>query len=347
MLDRNDARHADAAGWARVKLRLIHWLLCLYPLVWRARYADEYAALLEEITWTPWNLADIVLGALDARLHPLPLYATSGRVSSMSAAARRLRAAEIAIFCAFAGFVVSYISFQRLTDPSAPFDAVANAHLDVFLAYQGVQAGMYLALTAVMVAGFPVAFVAVRQAWMARQWDVVRLFATPIILTALFLGYTAALSLRTNTGSLHPNTFNIILLLGWILFAGLYGVVSAITISVGVARTTFAGRVLRYALIPGVVAILGMLLSLVSGIVWGVRLFIVAPQIYGGFGGACASAGCLGPRGDIGMGSLAVDLTLMAISTLMALAALLWGFGARGRARGGANSGAAAEVALA
>jgi len=335
----------NASGWSRARLRLIRWLLFLYPLAWRARYEDEYVAVLEAMRWTPWNLFDCVVGALDAHLHPLELYATTGRVSSMSAAARRLRAAEIAIFCAFAGFVVSYITFQRLTDPSAPFDAVASAHQDVFLAYQGVQVGMYVALLAVMAAGFPVAFVAVRQAWRARQWGVVWLFATPIILTALFLAYTAALTLRTPGGTLHPNTFNIILLLGWVLCAGLYGVVSAITIAVGVARTAFAGRVLRYALLPGAVAILGMLLSLVSGVVWGVRLFIVAPQLYGGFGGTCAATRCLGPRGDIGLGSLAVDLSLMAISALLALAALLWGFRARG-ARGGAN-GAPAEVALA
>ena len=336
----------NARRWSHVRLRLIRWLLCLYPLAWRARYEDEYVALLEEMRWTPWNLLDSVVGALDAHVHPLELYAMTGRVSFMSAAMRRLRAAEIAIFCAFAGFVVSYITFQRLVDPSAPFDAVASAHQDVFLAYQGVQVGMYIALLAVMLAGFPVAYVAVRQAWQARQWGVVWLFATPIILTALFLAYTAALTLRTTGGSPHPNTFNIILLLGWVLYAGLYGVISAITISVGVARTLFTGRVLRFALLPGAVTVLGMLLSLASGVVWGVRLFIVAPQLYGGFGGTCAATGCLGPRGDIGLGSLAVDLSLMAIATLLALAALLWGFRARGGARGGEN-GAPAEMALA
>lgn len=262
----------------------------------------------------------------------------------MSAAAKRLRAAEIAIFCAFAGFVVSYGSFQRLVDPPGPFDAVASAHPDVALAYQGVQVGMFAALLAVMVAGFPVAFVAVRQAWMARNWGIVRLFATPVILTALFLAYTGLLTLRAPSGTLHPNPINIALLLGWILFGGLYGVVSAIAISVGVARTTFDGRVLRFALLPGAVAILGMLLSLASGIFWGIRLFIVAPQIYDGFGGTCAAAGCLGPRGDIGLGSLAVDLTLMTISTLLALAALIRGFRA---GRSAPNAGHVAEAALA
>jgi len=338
--------NVNATGWARMRLRLMRWLLCLYPRAWRARYEDEYVALLEQVGCAPWTLADVMMGALDARLHPLALYATTGGVSSMSAAVKRLRAAEIAIFCAFAGFVVSFISFQRLVDPSAPFDAVASAHLDVFLAYQGMQVGMFVALLAVMVAGFPVAFVAVRRAWAARDWGIVRLFATPIILTALFLVYTALLTLRTTGGSLHPNIFNITLLLGWILFAGLYGIVSVITISVGVARTPFAGRVLRFALLPGAVAILGMLVSLVSGIVWAVRLFIVAPQLFDGFGGTCAAMGCLGPHGDIGLGDLAVDLTIMTISTLLALAALLWGFRARGRTP--RPSGAAAvEGALA
>jgi len=250
----------------------------------------------------------------------------------MSAAAKRLRAAEIAIFCAFAGFVVSFISLQREVDPSAPFDAVGNAHPDVGAAYQLVQYGMYVALLAVMVAGFPVAFVAVRRAWAERRWGIVWLFATPIILTVFYLAYTGALFLNANrtNGSLTPTRLNIILLLLWVLFSGLYGVVSAITISVGVARSTFDSRVLRFALIPGAVAGLAMLTAVASSVYWGVRLYIVAPQLYGRFGGACTAATCVGTQGDINVGRLAVILSLMAISTLLALAALAWGFGARG-----------------
>lgn len=321
----------EEAG-SQVKRRLIHLLLWLYPPGWRLRYEDEYVALLEEIPCTPWNLADIVLGALDARLHPLGFASTTGRVGSMSAAVKRLRAAEIAIFCAFAGFVVSFISLQREVDPSAPFDAIGAAHPDVGAAYQIVQYGMYVALLAVMVAGFPVAFVAVRRAWGERRWGIVWLFATPIILTGFYLTYTGVLFLTANrtNGSLTPTRLNIILLLLWVLFSGLYGVVSAITISVGVARSTFDGRVLRFALIPGAVAGLAMLVSVASSIYWGIRLFIVAPQLYGNFGGACTAASCVGTHGAISIGSLAVTLSLMTISTLLALAALVWGLGARG-----------------
>ena len=43
-------------------------LIRLYPAAWRARYGEEFAALLEERPVGPFDVADIFLGALDARL---------------------------------------------------------------------------------------------------------------------------------------------------------------------------------------------------------------------------------------------------------------------------------------
>ncbi len=43
-------------------------LIRLYPARWRARYGDEFAAILEERSLGPYDVADIILGALDARL---------------------------------------------------------------------------------------------------------------------------------------------------------------------------------------------------------------------------------------------------------------------------------------
>ena len=48
---------------------MIALLLRLYPAVWRARYGDEFAAILEERPIGPFDVADILLGALDAHLH--------------------------------------------------------------------------------------------------------------------------------------------------------------------------------------------------------------------------------------------------------------------------------------
>jgi hypothetical protein len=44
-------------------------LLRCYPARWRARYGDEFAAILEERPLGPFDVADVFLGALDAHLH--------------------------------------------------------------------------------------------------------------------------------------------------------------------------------------------------------------------------------------------------------------------------------------
>lgn len=43
-------------------------LVSLYPARWRERYGDEFGAILEERALGPFDVADILLGALDARL---------------------------------------------------------------------------------------------------------------------------------------------------------------------------------------------------------------------------------------------------------------------------------------
>jgi hypothetical protein len=48
---------------------MIALLLRLYPARWRARYGDEFEALLAERPLGPFDVADVLLGALDAHLH--------------------------------------------------------------------------------------------------------------------------------------------------------------------------------------------------------------------------------------------------------------------------------------
>jgi len=63
------------------------WLLIrCYPARWRARYGDEFEAILEERPLGPFDVADILLGALDAqlRLRGVGADVTQGRGISMS-----------------------------------------------------------------------------------------------------------------------------------------------------------------------------------------------------------------------------------------------------------------------
>jgi hypothetical protein len=48
---------------------MIALLLRLYPARWRARYGDEFTALLQERPLGPFDVVDVALGALDAHLH--------------------------------------------------------------------------------------------------------------------------------------------------------------------------------------------------------------------------------------------------------------------------------------
>jgi hypothetical protein len=45
------------------------FLLRLYPAAWRARYGDEFDALLAERPLAPFDVADVLLGAVDAHVH--------------------------------------------------------------------------------------------------------------------------------------------------------------------------------------------------------------------------------------------------------------------------------------
>lgn len=56
---------------------MIALLLRLYPAPWRARYGDEFATVLGERPLGPFDVADILLGALDAHLHLRGLGAAS------------------------------------------------------------------------------------------------------------------------------------------------------------------------------------------------------------------------------------------------------------------------------
>jgi hypothetical protein len=61
-------------------------LIRCYPAAWRERYGDEFEAILEERPLGPFDVADIILGALDARLRMRDRRAgvTQGKGFSMS-----------------------------------------------------------------------------------------------------------------------------------------------------------------------------------------------------------------------------------------------------------------------
>jgi DNA-binding PadR family transcriptional regulator len=60
----------DLSGRKEIIMRLVLWILRLYPPAWRERYEMEMAALLEQHQLTFWTVLDLLVGAMDARLDP-------------------------------------------------------------------------------------------------------------------------------------------------------------------------------------------------------------------------------------------------------------------------------------
>ena len=53
--------------------RLAHWLARLYPRQWRARYGEEFDALLEDADLTWRDIFGVLMSALEMRMKSTPV----------------------------------------------------------------------------------------------------------------------------------------------------------------------------------------------------------------------------------------------------------------------------------
>ena len=65
-------------------MRAASLLVRVYPARWRARYGTEFETLLEERPLGPFDVADVLLGALDAHLHLRGLGAASAHTKGFT-----------------------------------------------------------------------------------------------------------------------------------------------------------------------------------------------------------------------------------------------------------------------
>jgi hypothetical protein len=290
------------------------WLLRLYPSAWRARYGEEFAELLTACPLTLGTVVDVICGALDAHLHGDVLL---GRARMIN----RLRASEIAVFCAYIAFVVAGIGYQKMTEYD-DFLNLAHAHLEVGAPYYTIVYTSAIALLAVLVGGLPLAFVAAQQALAARRWGILALFAVPVVsFIALIATIEGALRLvaphPTNTPPTPGDAASFHILA--IVF-GVGAIASTFAVSAAIARSDLPANLIRFAFWPGVVAAAAMAVMLVATIIWGFALHADAPALYNGNDGALGSSTAASYLAIVG---------LMAIATIAAVAACAFGQRAR------------------
>ena len=116
------------------------FLIRLYPARWRARYGDEFAAILEERLLGPFDVADILLGALDAqlRLRKVGTDIAPGRSFSMSLRIGGIAAILGAALWAVAAFLGSGLFVD--VDGSVPGILLVAGMLALLLALAGLSA---------------------------------------------------------------------------------------------------------------------------------------------------------------------------------------------------------------
>ncbi|HEX9091640.1 MAG TPA: hypothetical protein VF831_09135, partial [Anaerolineales bacterium] len=136
------------------------WLLHLYPAAWRERYAEEFAAMLEQGMLSPLDVVDIFLGACDARLQLLNGEDVSWRLVLML---NKLRLTLLIVFAAFIGFVVAGMALVNLVDDS-PMVPLMQAEAGPTLAWLFIQIGAVVALLAVVLGGLPIGVTVIRRA---------------------------------------------------------------------------------------------------------------------------------------------------------------------------------------
>lgn len=189
----------------------------------------------------------------------------------------------LVVFCAFAGFVVAFGAFARLTDPRAPFDSIAQTHPEISLLFQLVNIGFQLACLAVVVGGLPILYDVIKRSLAERRKSTLLLIILPLLALVVAIGDNALVFNLLLPGGVTPansTPLNIFLTFSAQALFLLAAVACLIGVTIAVVRSEVSPRILRFALALAVLVILPMLLTLIATILWSVRIWMDAPQLF-------------------------------------------------------------------
>jgi hypothetical protein len=163
-----------------MKLRLCLWAVALYPYAWRARYAAELEGLLEVREVSFGTFLDLVRGAVDAHVNP------RGVIGSPR---QRMRGSLAAAAGCWVATLVLGAGFAKATE-DAPFRQLG--HHNAVLSEARLWVAILALLGAVVsLAGAPLAYAVLRQAWRERTPALVRAITAAVALCLTFAIATA------------------------------------------------------------------------------------------------------------------------------------------------------------
>ena len=115
--------------------RATRFLLRLFPADWRARYGEEFVALLVQTGISMGIVFDVLLAVVDAHLHPR----ANRRWPPMI---QRMRRSELVIFLAWVAFAVAGSGFGWMTKDE-PFVYLRDSLTSFGLAHDAVLIGAF------------------------------------------------------------------------------------------------------------------------------------------------------------------------------------------------------------
>jgi hypothetical protein len=309
-------------------MKMAKYLLYLYPRGWRRRYEDELLALLEEDPCSLNDCLDLLLGALDAHLHPQLSVNGLPRLERVRQMLTTLRHSLLLIFCAYLGFILAGAAFAKLTE-DASFQVAIQGHGVLMVSFNLTGLGALVTLLAVLAGGLPVALAIIRSAWTRRRYGPVLLLSVPLLAAGVFVGNTLLLE-RLDCPPAHLAPFwHIFFTHG--LFIGVFlacALVSAWALCSAVEGSEIPEHLLSFALLPSLLTTLAMLLVLASTLVWGLGLAKSVPQLF------ASNAGIFGTSTAASWLRIVIA---MALATLLAVCGLVRGHSAHSALRASAH----------
>ena len=154
---------------------IVRLMVRLYPKSWRARYGDEFVAMLDDLAAdgrSRWRLViDAVRGALDAHANML---GDDGVHRDL------LRAALTRMACGFVMFGAGGVAFAKASE-----DVDTSSHDAIRVALGVVRGAGGLAVLTVLVAVIPAVGAAIRLIRRARRWRPFLILGVPILSTLM------------------------------------------------------------------------------------------------------------------------------------------------------------------
>jgi hypothetical protein len=300
-----------------VTKRLARIGLSLYPLAFRRRYGEEMRELLEKRPATATTVLDLWRGALLAHVCP------PAGIAEQLDAADRVRASTSGVLACWVAFAAAGAAFANTTE-DGPFSVAGHYHPLLNGSHEVVQLLAIGASVLVLAGAAPLVLGALVQ---ARRRPALRLVVSlPPLAVLLFAGLTVLLAALAHAEhSQHPAGLGGFAFIAW----GLAGLACGAVCVLASRRALFAVHVSRGRLLGAYVC--GTLLTAaMAAITLAVCLYTITLQVDSTHLAGSAN----GPLQLISTSaSLVVQMTVMAVATVLAWTSAGRGWNAAGQLR--------------